>query len=102
MIKRVHRISYFRSDGTYVKPTTMRVKTSKVIPALKSGGLRRYGYNVKSSLKERRNALLRALIRGQSKTTLIRRLGAISILTKRTHPTSSMRYRMDQHWLSKI
>lgn len=105
MIKRVHRISYFRKDGTYVKPTTMKVKMSgglKVIPALKSGGLRRYGYNVKSSLKERRNALLRALIRGQSKTTLIHRLGAISLLTKRTHPTSSLRYRMDQHWLSKI
>jgi len=101
MMKRVHRISYYRKDGTYVKPTSMRVKTSSR-PATKSVGLRRYGYNIKSSLKERLNALLRALIGGHSKTSLIQRLGTISLLTKRTHPASSLKYRMDKHWLSKI
>jgi hypothetical protein len=101
MIKRVHRIRYFRKDGTYVKPTSMRVKTSaQSVP--KSSGLRRYGYNIKSSLKERLNALLRALIGGHSKTSLIRRLGTVAVLTKRSHPTSSLKYRMDKHWLSKI
>ena len=96
MVNRVHRISYFRKDGTYVKPTSMRVKS---LPALKSEGLRRYGYSVVKSLRERRNSLMRALLKGHSKTKLIQRLGT---LTKSPHPISSLRYRMDKLWLSKI
>lgn len=102
MIKRVHRISYFRKDGTYVKHTSTRVKSANVLPGLKAGGLRRFGYSVTKTLKERRNALLRALINGKAKSNMVRRLSAISTFTKRTHPASSLRYRMDCHWLSKM
>ena len=102
MIKRVHRISYFRKDGTYVKPTSMRTRTTNASSGLKAGGLRRFGYSVTKTLKERRNALLRALINGKAKSGMVRRLSAISTLTKRSHPASSLRYRMDCHWLSKI
>ena len=97
MIKRVHRISYFRKDGTRVKSTHMRVRSNR--PAVKSEGLRRFGYSVIKSLRERQNALMRALIGGHKKTSLIQRLGA---LTRKSNPVASMRYRKDKYWLSKI
>ena len=104
----LRRSGYTRKNGTRVKATMIKNlglpgKGPKLFGPLKHRGLKEYGYfHVDNKpVTERHSALNRAMRSGVPRVTLIRRLGAISTLTRRTMPRLSHIYRRDQHWLSK-
>lgn len=107
----ITRRGYITRRGTYVPPRKIK---NRGLPGkgpvliknpLKHHGLREYGYfHVDNkTVSQRHGALTRAMRVGKVQpVTLIRRLGAIATLTRRTMPRLSSIYRRDQHWLSKI
>lgn len=104
----IRRAAYTTKRGVYVKSTLIQNrglpgKGPKLFGPLKHHGLKEHGYfHVDNkTVTERHRALNRAMRSGVSRTTLIRRLGAIATLTRRTMPRLSHIYRRDQHWLSK-
>jgi hypothetical protein len=107
-MKTIVRRGYTTKKGVRVSASKIRNrglpgKGPKLFGPLRHGGLREYGYfhvDGKSMLARHR-ALTLAMRSGVPKTTLIRRLGAISTLTRRTMPKLSTIYRRDQHWLSR-
>ena len=107
-MKTILRHGYTTKKGTRVSASRivnrgLPGKGPQLFGPLKHGGLREYGYfHVDGkSLLARHRALTLAMRSGVPKTTLIRRLGAISTLTRRTMPKLSAIYRRDQHWLSR-
>jgi len=110
------RITVHRKDGktyTYTrKAGTTRVravptkdvgaigKGPKVIGKLKAGMLTRYHYHPVEAPKDRRRALVKAVTKGhEDPHAVIRRLIAISTLTKRTLPRASRIYKEDARWV---
>lgn len=110
------RITVHRKDGrtyTYTrKAGTTRVrpvptkdvgaigKGPKVIGPLKAGMLTRYHYHPVEAPGTRRKALVRAVTKGREDPhAVIRRLIAISTLTKRTLPRASRIYKQDAAWV---
>lgn len=81
------------SKRVYVRPTTG-------ISKLRKGMLTMYGYRPKFSLERRKQALMRAL-RKTPIGTLIKRLTAVSTLTKRTIPKVSRVYKKNRNWIRK-
>ena len=116
--RKAKRITVRRKDGTKYtytrKAGTSRVrpvptkdvgaigKTTKVIGPLKAGMLTRYHYHPVEATKTRHTALVRAVSKGREDPhAVIRRLIAISTLTKRTLPRASRIYKSDAAWVHK-
>ena len=109
------RITVHRKDGktyTYVRkagksrvaPTPIKDvgaagKGPKVIGSLKGGMLTRYGYHPVEAMTNRHKALTKGINQGEKPLAVMRRLMAISILTKRTLPRASRIYRADAKWI---
>ena len=114
--RKTKRITVHRKDGktyTYTrKAGTTRVrpvptkdvgaigKGPKVIGPLKAGMLTRYHYHPVEAPTTRHKALSRAVSKGhEDPHAVIRRLIAISTLTKRTLPRASRIYKQDAKWV---
>lgn len=104
-----------RKDGTsysYVrKAGVSRVKAApipdvgaagkgpKLIGKLKGGMLTKYGYHPVEATTNRHKALSRGISKGEKPLAVMRRLVAISTLTKRTLPRASRIYKQDAMWV---
>lgn len=114
--RKAKRITVRRKDGTTYtytrKAGTTRVrpvptkdvgaigKGPKVIGPLKAGMLTRYHYHPVEAPTARHKALSRAVSKGREDPhAVIRRLIAISTLTKRTLPRASRIYKQDAMWI---
>lgn len=76
-------------------------KSRSVIPKLKKGGLKKYGYAVHDSATARHTALKKALkVYGYS--TLIKKLNAVKVLSKNTSPKNSRIYGSDIRYVQKL
>ena len=77
-------------------------KGPKVSGKLKAGMLTRYHYHPVEGISTRHKALTRAVTNGhEDPHAVIRRLIAISTLTKRTLPRASRIYKSDAAWVHK-
>ena len=75
-------------------------KSTKVIGKLKAGMLTRYHYHPVEATTNRHKALVKAVSKGREDPhAIIRRLIAISTLTKRTLPRASRIYKSDARWV---
>lgn len=86
------RPSYAYDVGTLGKSKT-------VIGPLKHGMLTRFGYHPVEATTNRHKALTKAVNRGEKPVAVLRRLIAISTLTKRTLPRASRIYKQDAKWI---
>jgi Family of unknown function (DUF5771) len=109
------RITVRRKDGTsysYVrKPGKTRVRAApipdvgaagkgpKLIGKLKGGMLTKYGYHPVEATTNRHKALSKGISKGEKPLSVMRRLVAISTLTKRTLPRASRIYKADAMWI---
>jgi hypothetical protein len=98
--------TYTRKAGTTrVRPVPTKDvgaigKGPKVIGPLKGGMLTRYHYHPVEAPSTRHKALSRAVSKGREDPhAVIRRLIAISTLTKRTLPRASRIYKTDAAWV---
>ena len=98
--------TYTRKAGTTrVRPVPTKDvgaigKGPKVIGPLKAGMLTRYHYHPVEAPTTRHKALSRAVSKGhEDPHAVIRRLIAISTLTKRTLPRASRIYKQDAKWV---
>jgi hypothetical protein len=108
---RVHRkdgtsYTYTRKAGTSkvrsvpTKDVGAIGKSTKVIGKLKAGMLTRYHYHPVEATTNRHKALSKAVSKGREDPhAIIRRLIAISTLTKRTLPRASRIYKADARWV---
>jgi hypothetical protein len=99
---------YVRKPGsTYVRPVPIKDvgavgKGPKVIGNLKAGMLTRYHYHPVEATTNRHKALTRAVTKGREDPhAVVKRLTAISTLTKRTLPRASRIYKQDAAWVHK-
>ena len=75
-------------------------KSPKIIGPLKAGMLTRYHYHPVEAPTNRHKALVKAVTKGREDPhAVIRRLIAISTLTKRTLPRASRIYKADARWV---
>jgi hypothetical protein len=74
-------------------------KSTKVIGKLKGGMLTKYGYHPVEAKTNRHKALSKGITRGEKPISVMRRLIAISTLTKRTLPRASRIYKQDAMWI---
>ena len=74
-------------------------KSTKVIGSLKGGMLTRYGYHPVEAKTNRHKALSKGISKGEKPLAVMRRLVAISTLTKRTLPRASRIYKSDAMWI---
>lgn len=86
------RPSYAYDVGTIGQPK------SRIGP-LKHGMLTRFGYHPVEAKTNRYKALTKAVSRGEKPLAVMRRLVAISTLTKRTLPRASRIYKSDAMWV---
>ena len=111
--RRVIRVT--RQDGTrysYVRKAALsRVSavpakdvgaagmSTKVIGKLKNGMLTKYHYHPVEAKTNRHKALSLGISKGEKPLAVMRRLVAISTLTKRTLPRASRIYKQDAKWI---
>ena len=74
-------------------------KSTKVIGKLKGGMLTKYGYHPVEAKTNRHKALSMGISKGEKPLAVMRRLVAISTLTKRTLPRASRIYKHDAMWI---
>jgi hypothetical protein len=74
-------------------------KSTKVIGKLKGGMLTKYGYHPVEAMTNRHKALSKGISKGEKPLAVMRRLVAISTLTKRTLPRASRIYKQDAMWI---
>jgi len=74
-------------------------KSTKVIGKLKGGMLTKYGYHPVEAKTNRHKALSMGISKGEKPLAVMRRLIAISTLTKRTLPRASRIYKQDAMWI---
>jgi Family of unknown function (DUF5771) len=97
--------SYVRKAGVSrvaaapIKDVGAAGKGPKVIGPLKGGMLTRYGYHPVEATTTRHKALSKGISRGEKPIAVMRRLIAISTLTKRTLPRASRIYKQDAKWI---
>jgi hypothetical protein len=73
--------------------------STKVIGKLKNGMLTKYGYHPVEAKTNRHKALSKGISKGEKPLAVMRRLVAISTLTKRTLPRASRIYKQDAMWI---
>jgi len=100
--------TYHRKAGTTkvrsvpIKDVGAAGKGPKLIGTLKGGMLTRYHYHPVEAETNRHKALERAIRNGREDPhAVIKRLVAISTLTKRTLPRASRIYKKDAKWVHK-
>lgn len=76
-------------------------KSTKVIGKLKGGMLTKYGYHPVEAMTNRHKALSKGISKGEKPLSIMRRLIAISTLTKRTLPRASRIYKQDAMWIRR-
>lgn len=98
--------SYVRKAGiSRVRPVPIKDvgavgKGPKVIGRLKGGMLTKYHYHPVEATTNRHKALVRAVSKGhEDPHAVVKRLVAISTLTKRTLPRASRIYKQDAKWV---
>ena len=74
-------------------------KGPKLIGTLKGGMLTKYGYHPVEAMTNRHKALSMGIRKGEKPISMMRRLVAISTLTKRTLPRASRIYKSDAMWI---
>jgi hypothetical protein len=99
----IRRIAYTTKNNVYVpskciKDRGLPGKGPKILPKLKQGTLE--GYSTKKSDLSRHRALLKHS-REKSKSTVIKKLNAVKILTKNTSPKTSKKIQKDIKYLQK-
>ena len=99
--------SYVRPAGkTRVRPAPIpdvgaAGKGPKLIGKLKGGMLTKYGYHPVEAMTNRHKALTKGISGGEKPLAVMRRLIAISTLTKRTLPRASRIYKSDAMWVRR-
>lgn len=100
------KYSFIRKAGmSYVRPVPIKDvgavgKGPKVIGNLKGGMLTMYGYHPVEAMTNRHKALVKAIRVGREDPhAVMKRLVAISTLTKRTLPRASRIYKQDAMWI---
>ena len=68
---------------------------------MKHGELTKFGYHLSNSSKSRHIALGKALKHYHNDLSVFRKINAIAVLQKNTHPGLSKAARADAHWISK-
>lgn len=76
-------------------------KGPKVIGKLKGGMLTKYHYHPVEAPKDRHKALSLGISKGEKPLAVMRRLVAVSTLTKRTLPRASRIYKQDAMWVRR-
>jgi hypothetical protein len=104
------RKAYTRADGTRVKATRVEArciqgrgahpsrKGPKVIPKLKKGELKEFGYTTSAPVSKRHAALKKA-VEAYGATSVFRKLNAVMVLNKNTSPSSSAKFKADRNWV---
>ena len=99
--KSTKRKSSKRSKRRKTAKSKRRKKSNRVLPKLKKGSLKKYGYSTATSDKKRHSALKKSL-KAYGYSTLIKKLNAVKVLTKNTSPKNSKVYAKDIKWVRKI
>lgn len=77
-------------------------KDAKVrIGPLRQGSLKQFGYGPKERPTARKRAL-REAVNKYGKDKVIRKLNAVSVLTKRKQPGHSQTYKTDMHYVERM
>lgn len=107
----VMRKGYTTKKGTVVRETCIRDlgKPGKYSPKkgekpikLSENDLAKYGYsNIKNKTADKRRAALKKAVAVDGYLKVMRKVNALSVLTKTTDPIFSNRTRMDVEWLKK-
>lgn len=98
----VRRAGETRVSPARIKDVGAAGKSAKLIGPLKGGMLTKYHYHPVEGTAFRRKALTRAVTKGmENPLAVMRRLIAISTLTKRTLPRASKIYRQDFEWVRR-
>jgi hypothetical protein len=99
------KYSYVRKAGvsrvraTPIPDVGAAGKGPKLIGSLKGGMLTKYGYHPVEAMTNRHKALSMGISKGEKPLAVMRRLVAISTLTKRTLPRASRIYKQDAMWI---
>jgi hypothetical protein len=101
----IRRAAYTRKNGVRVKSTCIKDlgkpgKGRALIGSLKSGELKKYGYSLKSKAERRHSALKRS-VKAYGRGTLIKKLNALRVLHKNTHPVYSNKAHNDVKYVQK-
>jgi len=99
--KSAKRKSAKRKRSKSKRKRSKRRKSNRVLPKLKKGSLKKYGYSTAASDKKRHSALKKSL-KAYGYSTLIKKLNAVKVLTKNTSPKNSKVYAKDIKWVRKI
>ena len=87
-------------ESKCVKDTGLPNKGPALFGPLRKGDLAKHGYSFRKSDAERHAALLKA-IDDYGRTSVYRKLNAVTKLFKRTHPTYSSRFKEDREWVKR-
>ena len=100
----IRRKGYTTKRGVTVRSSCIKDRglpgKGKRLFTLKKGELGKYGYSLKQTREKRRIALEKAR-KEIPHATLVRKVNALAILMKNTHPKYSKRARADVKWLGK-
>ena len=109
----ISRVSYTylrKSTGKKVKVKSaciksrglrsLGVKTKRVLPTLKKGTLKQYGYSTKDS-DEKRHIALKKAVKAYGYSGVVKKLNAVKLLTKNTFPSTSRIYSKDLKYVQK-
>lgn len=97
---RYQRAKSVRVSPTRVRNTGLPGKGPKTLPPMRVGALSVYGYSTSAPNSVRHKALARAA-RANSALSVMRRLGLVSIYTRRTIPRASRMYLANRNWVRK-
>ena len=95
----VRKAAMSRVSAVPAKDVGAAGKSTKVIGSLKGGMLTKYGYHPVEAKTNRYKALSKGISKGEKPLAVMRRLVAISTLTKRTLPRASRIYKQDAMWV---
>jgi hypothetical protein len=95
----VRKAKVTRVSSTPAKDVGAAGKSTKIIGKLKGGMLTKYGYHPVEAMTNRHKALSKGISQGEKPLSVMRRLIAISTLTKRTLPRASRIYKSDATWV---
>ena len=97
----VRKAAVSRVSAVPAKDVGAAGKSTKVIGKLKGGMLTKYGYHPVEAKTNRYKALSKGITKGEKPLAVMRRLIAISVLTKRTLPRASRIYKSDAMWIRR-
>lgn len=75
-------------------------KGPRVIPKLRKGTLKKYGYSLDQSATARHTALRKA-VKAYGASKVFKKLNAVMVLQKYTSPKNAAKFRADRNWVRK-